>query len=1822
MSQVPSDYLSTASPYNYEQPLPSVARMSAVMQVPPAKRTTFYKSGDPQFGGVKMAINQRSFKSFNALMDDLSNRVPLPFGVRTITTPRGVHCINTLDQLEDGGCYLCSDKKYITPISIGPAWWRAGSQKTDPPASDLRRVAQDVKHEGYSTAFTQQSPRIPKKVTLVKNRDVTTRWPVILNHRNAQSFKTLLDEISEIMQFTVKKVYTVDGKRIDSMQGLLNCPNVLICVGREPFKPIMMENARKCSLEKLPGLASQSNSNNIGENHEMNFGLKAKKSVIHPRSALSNRSMRFSLSSEKPYPNGLTASPENAAPSLNHCPCAKAGDLVHSLAKDNIEKRVHVNKDGSLSVEMKVHFRLLNDETLQWSTQVKKSSLMDRMPYEELGADNGVDPIDKGNTEASSKVDDSLYPSDADSYISNVDEPENDEACCQSCGKPCKGYDIWMNPMHVSPKEEPGVRNSWRMQSSCSSTSSHRRVVRERMASVESIHTSFSGEEYSKHFGRESGCYSETLENRVESKSTVKKCHRRQCDRIQTNTSERGSPEEMDTGACLGNSQNEDNAMVSGEGDNNSRAGSSKSKSSRCSAESQIRAHEKSGSVTRTTSSCRVKEREDAEDGLGCPSPPNSTCRKPPKCIAPGPKDNRDEACPKKEAVEEDVEEEGEEINEIHSISENMASNQAVKDEVCKCGRCSTERSLHSKACDGNSQRSDGEEIQVCSAAASSSSRRSKHSQKHQEAGSKLSRGSTVKKKTKSSLHAEGARVNSSTSYYSRSSHEVERRAGEGHALHDSSSPHSHASSLSEAAEHPVNNNVESDSSSPRFYSTSSKGSQRGSWPDDSSKGSSPSPSFSVSNGENGTAKVTSQEHSSRPGSVPESTCSKCGHVAAARNDDLGSVHPRVSSHSESECAETEIWEGSDRASSQLSMVQFSKLRQKQSSLRANVECCSYASASEPASMYSLRCPAPPKGRPSGRKSGTLLLKKKTKSGSTCAESEPAADKKPDETATSQTPEMDIVNGPRDRSDPLNGGEGSCQGKGQGEAEVEGDDDVAPSSLPNASPEEVVHEWLRKIPSETLLMKCEVQDDGEGTELGAERPRGSNNQELLAKESVEKREDEEGPEAADEGAEQGAVEEEANESPSDEEASKGMSEEAKVVQVKCSHPVISRQNNRKKDLPGAIQTSVQIMKALLAAKQEAKLDRSHSLPEVSPTMGRKLSNSANILITCLASLQLLDEELDPPNESSKCLNRPIYMELLNIFQALWFGCASEKGPMRSGLHRQDQAKAPSAFKGHNSKDGDFTPMSSSGVDVSSGDGGSGEGSMAGARDCAWLPEKTNEAKLTEREAKAEEGDGGEEEEEEHSRPPMPCSKSEGGEKAKSTGGEKVTEANENPGSDCEIGGEEEEEIGEEDGMEENDKQEDDEMECVEANAGVDPPHEEAQEDPVAEEAQKSRSQENADEAPEEPSINAENADEAAKEPSINAENADEAAEEPSINAENADEEAEEPSINAENVGEAAEEPSINAENAGEAAEEPSINAENAGEAAEEPSNSQAEPEPNEGSDESEPKATAEKSQVDESETDTGSSNTVPCQATAEASLITQQNSIHPDPFWVLKLLKTIEKEFMTHYVSAMNDFKVKWNLPNSEELDLMIAELNQEVSRRIHKSIEKELGKISSRAGKRVPRPPDNLQLRRESPLQVESRRRHLQSIHKMSLYNDRSQQPETRDESCDIDQDFLFNATIRDDFSKQPSEEEYCPCDACVREKMAAQATRSTTEVMTNAPVVKAFDLQQILRMKKVDVAERQAEDHITEEGQGEEGGEGKADGPEAKQETRPHEE
>lgn len=194
------------APGHRERLLPSVARTPSVTQVTPAKKITFLKRGDPQFAGVRLAVHRRAFRSFGALMDELSQRVPLSFGVRSVTTPRGLHGLSTLEQLQDGGCYLCSDKKPPkTPSGPGRPRGRSPSQRS----RDFEGCC-----EAPGTASSCKSVRAPRRITLVKNGDPRYQQTAVLSHRNTRSLTAFLSKASDLLHFPVKQVYTTGGKKV------------------------------------------------------------------------------------------------------------------------------------------------------------------------------------------------------------------------------------------------------------------------------------------------------------------------------------------------------------------------------------------------------------------------------------------------------------------------------------------------------------------------------------------------------------------------------------------------------------------------------------------------------------------------------------------------------------------------------------------------------------------------------------------------------------------------------------------------------------------------------------------------------------------------------------------------------------------------------------------------------------------------------------------------------------------------------------------------------------------------------------------------------------------------------------------------------------------------------------------------------------------------------------------------------------------------------------------------------------------------------------------------------------------------------------------------------------------------------------------------------------------------------------------------------------------------------------------------------------------------------------------------------------------------
>ncbi|XP_073529986.1 retinitis pigmentosa 1-like 1 protein [Phyllobates terribilis] len=1659
----------SAPPSSPDRPFPPVVRSHAVSVVTPAKKITFFKSGDPQFSGVKMAINRRSFKSFSALMDDLSSKVPLPFGVRTITTPRGTHNISRLEQLQDGGSYICSDKKHVLPITGR----KGGNHRGSRPDSSRKQGQHGDPEEEYSATHFQQVPKVRKKIVLVKNGDPTIRRSIILNRRNARNFRTFVEDASDLLQYSVRRLYTVDGRRIENIQSVLQSSNILICAGKEPFKPIQMENMRKSITDKLPGLRSHlSNNSEVMDNKKnANFGLKAKKSVIHPRSASSKRT---SLSSEKSYPNGLNMSPVNSGYGSypNMCPREKSADTGHSLLNDDIEKKVHVNKDGSLSVEMKVRFRLLNEETLQWSTQIKKSSTIGKAKCEQLCLYDENMKMGELNTENYSETDESFYPCDGDSYTSKINDVGTEDMYCSHCGMQCQEYDIWKNPMHINQQEDYVKRATWQTRSSTSSTSSRHRLVCNEKASIDSLH-SMSSEEYTEHIVQKSSHYSEIKENgdTTVTYSTVSQCASRSGRSTVASNVDAVSDNEQ-TKRCRSQSKSSSSLKSQGSLKNQQ---SEEQCSHRSHADSSEECIEASPTPCSDGENCSARVSVGSQSSLHSRKRQNGIMKK-------------NSTNTKSFASNLSYNEEEEETNQPSSKGslknmQDISAETENSEDPCGSEPAEEKNSSH----DSNSIHSEKE-----SSRKTSLDDYDKRSTRTLSRSSTKSRSSSKKSVKVNGLDEDSFRNSPCLSSVSKQNSEslitklesidnCENSAGECEAILSQSKSTSFTEHQGQSFQ---------STTSHQSMSSISESIQPSCVQDDEQ-----TLNHQESCNESSICAEKSDHGVNDDGELPisrassKSLSSKFNCASCHENEPIFNASSRVSSLSERSSIVKSSSEKVDQNSTHDSNREMSQAGEAVN----DVMVADATSQTEASDTNCIQSPSPPEGKPTHQ--NVRLAHFRLSSSSISSDQVKTMNGENTVNSRTSTPASKGMTGSRESTETCkrsktvvtshNSTEGlqstkkrknssrSSKKKHKGEcldAVNSINIELVPSELPNVTPEEVVNEWLRKIPSQTMVVEYEVEEcqkkidpeigtDASKTDIDMEPEEGH----LLEESVKEEHNSNETKEEISQDINCIITENDIQ----DINISDGIDVEESVLSSKVAANNVKNEAVQneftcdKNFLPKNIQTSVQIMKALLNPLQDSKFDRSNSLPEVSQTMGRKLSNSATILISCLASLQLLDEGQTEITKSTNDLRKPKYFELLNILQALWAEGSTNKSitNIKSGKRY--------------SRDDELTPVSSSGVDINSGFEGSGDGSITGGGDHMVAIGRADDGKLSTIVAK------------------------------------EVECATANMQS-CEHRSTVFEEHGEENGQETTNEEDTASFQEVKP-CSVD---------------------ENMNEKKFNESDNA-----------FETDVKDETEEEGVYNSVN--------NVNDAECIEVVEEHRIS-------------NNDNM----------------NILSHDGEPKSNESNSpETNNINSPSDSPSTVI--STSDSNGKNKEKKGHvADPVWVLKLLKKIEKEFMTHYVDAMNEFKVRWNLEDNENLDNMIAELKNEVSKRIQRSISNELKRIKSQTGARVPRPP----VEGKFSLQADERRRRLQTMHRVSMHRyacGDNKGVGTNEISSETDEeDLTFSASFGDDSSGQPNDD-FCPCEKCIKQKRALKLAKPQA-VAINAPIIKAFDLQQILKVKR----------------------------------------
>lgn len=200
-----------------------------------ARRLTFFRNGDRFDRGLAYALSAEKVRSFDALLEDLTRiMVELPMGVRFVFSRDGRDKVTGLEQLQEGGVYVCSSTDHFVRLEYG----RQGPPR---PQWTLGRATRGIPGSARAPApGNAQGGRNfvrPKLVTVIRN-GVRPRKAVrvLLNHRTARSFEQVLDDITQLVKLdsgAVRKVFTLNAKPVTCLADLFGSEDIFIAYGLE-----------------------------------------------------------------------------------------------------------------------------------------------------------------------------------------------------------------------------------------------------------------------------------------------------------------------------------------------------------------------------------------------------------------------------------------------------------------------------------------------------------------------------------------------------------------------------------------------------------------------------------------------------------------------------------------------------------------------------------------------------------------------------------------------------------------------------------------------------------------------------------------------------------------------------------------------------------------------------------------------------------------------------------------------------------------------------------------------------------------------------------------------------------------------------------------------------------------------------------------------------------------------------------------------------------------------------------------------------------------------------------------------------------------------------------------------------------------------------------------------------------------------------------------------------------------------------------------------------------------------------------------------------
>lgn len=168
-----------------------------------------------------MSSHRRHFHCFDAVGGEGTHRSSLPFKRHSTRLPRIPQHGMVAHHEPTAECYLCSECRHAHALEavetqLSPFYHTHPSCHHHHPhhyvlSGPSRPEETPLGHERHI-----HHHRYSKKLVLVKNSDPSFRKTIILHRRGLRSLGLFLEEVSELMQYHIRKLYTVGGHKVRS----------------------------------------------------------------------------------------------------------------------------------------------------------------------------------------------------------------------------------------------------------------------------------------------------------------------------------------------------------------------------------------------------------------------------------------------------------------------------------------------------------------------------------------------------------------------------------------------------------------------------------------------------------------------------------------------------------------------------------------------------------------------------------------------------------------------------------------------------------------------------------------------------------------------------------------------------------------------------------------------------------------------------------------------------------------------------------------------------------------------------------------------------------------------------------------------------------------------------------------------------------------------------------------------------------------------------------------------------------------------------------------------------------------------------------------------------------------------------------------------------------------------------------------------------------------------------------------------------------------------------------------------------------------------